>query len=372
VAEIELRSVDKVYAGGTHAVRSLDLQADDGELLVLLGPSGCGKSTVLRLVAGLEALTSGEIRLGGRRIDDEPPQDRDVAMVFQSYALYGHMTVRENLEFPLRMRGIDRPARAMRAQKTAELLELGPLLDARPASLSGGQQQRVAMGRALVREPRAFLLDEPLSNLDARLRGQVRTHIAEIQRRLGVTTLYVTHDQVEALGLGHRIAVLRGGRLQQIGTGEELYDRPANPFVAQFLGQPGMNLFLGRVQRVDDGWGVDLGTATLRLTDRPELEARVGTEVVVGVRPESLAVVDDSEAGSLRAKVRAVESLGPDRLLYLASDVRTVDASSHPGVDGPAGEGGPLLAVRTGTRGSPPTTGDRVSVRVAPEDLRVF
>jgi multiple sugar transport system ATP-binding protein len=248
MADILLKGVGKVYDGGVHAVRNLDLEIADGELVVLLGPSGCGKSTVLRLVAGLESLTSGEIHVGGRRVDHEPPDRRDVAMVFQSYALYGHMTVAENIEFPLRMRGVPRSERRERARETAELLELTPLLDTKPGALSGGQQQRVAMGRALVRRPAAFLLDEPLSNLDARLRVHVREEIRRIQRRLGVTTVHVTHDQVEALSLGDRVAVLKDGEIQQHGPGQELYDRPGNTFVATFLGQPGMNLLQGRIR----------------------------------------------------------------------------------------------------------------------------
>jgi len=247
MARIRLDGVDKVYPGGVHAVRGLDLTVDDGKLLVLLGPAGCGKSTVLRLVAGLEPLTGGRILLGDRRIDHERPDRRDVAMVFQSYALYGHMSVRDNIEFPLRMRGVGRRERGSRAEEVARLLELGPLLEAKPAALSGGQRQRVAMARALVRRPAAFLLDEPLSNLDVRLRTHVREEIREIQRTLGVTTVHVTHDQTEALSLGDRVAILREGELQQVGPGQALYDRPANTFVAAFLGQPGMNLLPGRL-----------------------------------------------------------------------------------------------------------------------------
>jgi multiple sugar transport system ATP-binding protein len=375
-AGIELNGVRKVYAGDVHAVRDIDLRVADGELVVLLGPSGCGKSTVLRLVAGLESLTAGEIRIGDRRVDTVPAKDRDVAMVFQSYALYGHMSVRRNLEFPLRMRGIARAERRRRAEEVAALLELGPLLEQKPAALSGGQQQRVAMGRALVREPRAFLLDEPLSNLDARLRGQVRVHIAEVQQRLGVTTMYVTHDQVEALSLGHRVAVLRDGRIQQIATGRELYDRPANAFVAQFVGQPGMNLMIGRLGRNEGGWTVD-GVAGAEVPVGREIpvdvEALVGAEVLAGVRPDFLEVVPSTseDPGAFTAEVRSVEAIGPHGVLYLASEVRTLDTSSTDGRRGPAGDGGPLLAART-DRAERVSAGDRVMVRPAPGEVRLF
>jgi multiple sugar transport system ATP-binding protein len=406
-AGIQLNGVRKTYAGDVHAVRGIDLQVADGELVVLLGPSGCGKSTVLRLVAGLESLTAGEIRIGDRRVDTVPAKDRDVAMVFQSYALYGHMSVRRNLEFPLRMRGIARAERRRRAEEVAALLELGPLLEQKPAALSGGQQQRVAMGRALVREPRAFLLDEPLSNLDARLRGQVRVHIAEIQRRLGVTTMYVTHDQVEALSLGHRIAVLRDGRIQQIAPGPELYDRPANAFVAQFVGQPGMNLMIGRLGRNEGGWTVD-GLAGAEVPVGREIPVGVealGTEILVGVRPDFLEIVSSTseDPGAFTAEVRSVEAIGPHGVVYLASDVRTLDTSSTDGRSGPegdarrgpgegrrsrpegdtsrgpgegarsgpAGDGGPLLAART-DRAERVSAGDRVMVRPAPREVRLF
>ena len=233
---VELDGLDLRYPDGTHAVRDLSLAVDEGEFMVLLGPSGCGKSSLLRLVAGLEAPGAGEIRIGGERVNDRPPQRRNVAMVFQNYALYPHMSVRANLSFPLRMRRLRRAEIERRVDEAARALGLGALLDRRPAELSGGQRQRVAMGRAMVREPSVFLMDEPLSNLDARLRMQVRGEIAELQRRLGTTTLYVTHDQVEAMSLGHRVAVLRAGTLQQVGPPVLLYERPVNLFVAGFLG----------------------------------------------------------------------------------------------------------------------------------------
>ena len=375
MATIELREVEKIYAGGVHAVRRLDLQVVDGELLVLVGPSGCGKSTVLRLVAGLEPLTSGRILVGGERVDTLPPRERDVAMVFQSYALYAHMTVRENLEFPLRMRGTPRSERRRRAEEVASLLELNDLLEARPPALSGGQQQRVAMGRALVREPRAFLLDEPLSNLDARLRGSVRAHIARIQERLGVTTLYVTHDQVEALGLGHRVAVLGRGVLHQVGPGQELYDRPANTFVAQFLGQPPMNLLKGRLERSGEGWRIEVGgSAAIPLprtgSGRIRLEPLEGGDVVLGIRPEWIAV-DGSGAGAVEGEVRTVEALGPERILHLSTPVRTLDACLEPAGGAGVADAEPVLRIRTDVSGPAPAIGQRLSVeRVT--DARLF
>lgn len=375
MATIELQGVEKVYEGDVQAVRDLDLSVRDGERLVLLGPSGSGKSTVLRLIAGLESLTDGEIRLGDRRIDGDPPQDRNVAMVFQGYALYGHMTVRGNLEFPLRMHGVPREQRERRVREVAGMLELEPWLDARPGALSGGQQQRVAMGRALVREPQAFLLDEPLSNLDARLRTQVRAHIARIQERLGVTTVYVTHDQVEALTLGHRVAVMRRGRLQQVAGGQELYDRPANTFVAAFVGQPGMNLIEARVRRGDGGFSFDLGSVSLRPPPMlPGSESpshrwlTSGRRILVGVRPEGCRLVGEGDSAGIRGRVDSVDAVGHERVLRIAVDVRTIDATTE-------GEGAPddaPLAVRCPVGSEAVRPGDTVTVGVDPAGLRFF
>ncbi|MGD2073839.1 MAG: ATP-binding cassette domain-containing protein, partial [Gammaproteobacteria bacterium] len=250
MAEITLERVTKRFADGTTAVRDISLTIGDGEFFILVGPSGCGKSTLLNMIVGLENVTEGEVRVGGQRMNEVDAKDRNMAMVFQSYAIYPHMTVRENMAFPLRLAKVPKSQIAERVKRAAEILELSPLLDRKPASLSGGQRQRVAMGRAMVREPQAFLLDEPLSNLDAKLRVQMRTEIARLQRRLGTTTLYVTHDQTEAMTLGDRIAVLRRGELQQVGTPRELYERPRNLFVAGFIGSPAMNFF--PAERVDD------------------------------------------------------------------------------------------------------------------------
>jgi multiple sugar transport system ATP-binding protein len=331
VAEVSFRGVEKVFDGGVRAVDTLDLEVADGELLVLLGPSGCGKTTVLRLLAGLETPTGGEIHVGGRRVDQLPPADRDVAMIFQDYALYPHKTVAQNLQFPLRMRGVRREDREGRVREVAELLDIDALLEKRPGQLSGGQQQRVAIGRALVREPAAFLMDEPLSNLDAQLRARIRTELGALQHRLGITTLFVTHDQGEAMTLGHRVAVMREGRLLQVGTPDALYAEPADVFVASFVGEPSINVLDGRLERADGAWSVLAGGARLALSDFSESQRTAGDDksadlvpewkdavVTVGLRPEALRLTGpDAEAAFLTARVRAVETLGHDRLVHL-------------------------------------------------------
>ena len=320
MACVEFESVEKIYEGGTRALFDTSLRVADGELLVLVGPSGCGKSTLLRLLAGLEAPTRGVIRIDGRVVNDESPQSRNVAMVFQDYALYPHMTVRENLAFPLRMKRLARDDVARRVAKTAALLELGALLDRLPRQLSGGQRQRVAMGRALVREPAAFLLDEPLSNLDAKLRSQVRAEIETLQRRTGATMLYVTHDQVEAMTLGDRVAVLHEGRLQQVATPRALYQEPVNVFVAGFVGSPPMNLFAARVV-TDPNGQLALAVADTRfLLEAPLRESAAkheGATLTVGVRPESLALAAPGSDASLPARVEHVELLGHETLVHL-------------------------------------------------------
>ncbi|MCC6766865.1 MAG: ATP-binding cassette domain-containing protein [Deltaproteobacteria bacterium] len=327
MARVALVHLGKIYPTGApgrdpNGVRALDdvtLEVADGELLVLVGPSGCGKSTVLRLVAGLEAATSGEIRIGDAVVNDLPPQARNVAMVFQDYALYPHMTVRRNLEFPLRMRGTGRAEIARRVETVAGQLDLAALLDRLPKQLSGGQRQRVAMGRALVREPAVSLLDEPLSNLDAKLRVEVRAEIAALQERTRTTMLYVTHDQVEAMTLGERVAVLHAGRLQQIATPRELYARPASAFVAGFIGNPPMNLLPGRLAA--DGAGVRVAVAggTLRVAPEAVAHRPAGgaAEITVGIRPEALVRVDPGAANALRLTVAHVEWLGHETLAHL-------------------------------------------------------
>jgi multiple sugar transport system ATP-binding protein len=323
VAEIQLSHVNKVYGGGVHAVRDLSLEVAEGELMVLVGPSGCGKTSALRMVAGLEELTDGEIRIGGRVVNDLPPRERDIAMVFQSYALYPHKTVRQNLAFGLRMHRVPKEEQSRRVAEIARILGLTEYLDRRPAQLSGGQRQRVAMGRAIVREPKAFLMDEPLSNLDAKLRVQMRAEIARIQQSLRVTTLYVTHDQVEAMTLGDRVAVLRGGVLQQTDAPQRLYDAPVNLFVASFVGSPPMNLLEAQLLRRDNGsLACRVGDSEFELSRevvarRPALEAHAGRTIGLGIRPEHVREAEPGDEARLRGRVQLVEALGAELLVHV-------------------------------------------------------
>src|SRR6478672_528669 len=265
MASVTLDRINKKYENGFHAVHDLSIDIADGEFLVLVGPSGCGKTTALRMVAGLEDISTGTLKIGERVVNTLSPKDRDIAMVFQSYALYPHMSVADNIAYGLHIRKMDKAEIGRRVQKAADMLELGPMLERKPKQLSGGQRQRVAMGRAIVREPQVFLMDEPLSNLDAKLRVQMRTEIARLQRRLEVTTIYVTHDQVEAMTMGHRIAVMRKGVLQQIGPAQEIYEQPANLFVASFMGSPAMNILEATVEKTDGGTALRVGSASLPL-----------------------------------------------------------------------------------------------------------
>jgi multiple sugar transport system ATP-binding protein len=327
MASVELRQVRKQYGGssGPVAVEDATFRVDDGELVVLVGPSGCGKSTTLRMVAGLEAPTSGEIWIGDRRVDGVPPQDRDIAMVFQSYALYPHMTVRENLAFGLKLRKTPGQEVAARVDRAAGILGIGDILDRRPKQLSGGQRQRVALGRAIVRDPQVFLFDEPLSNLDAKLRVQMRGEIASLHRRLGATTIYVTHDQVEAMTLGDRIVVLDRGIIQQVDTPLALYDRPVNRFVAGFLGSPAMNFIEGRIVRDGGPRFRAEGDLEIPLTGdwADALDGRVGDPVTLGVRPERIvaggAGSPEGGAASFEATLEAVEPLGNEVFLHVAA-----------------------------------------------------
>jgi multiple sugar transport system ATP-binding protein len=354
VAEIAIRAATKTYDGGVLAVDAIDLDVADGELLVLVGPSGCGKSTLLRMVAGLEEITSGSVDIGGRDVTDLAPKDRDVAMVFQSYALYPHMTVRKNIAYPLRLAKVPKADLERRVADVARLLQLDEVLDRRPSQLSGGQRQRVAMGRALVREPQAFLMDEPLSNLDAKLRVEMRAEIARLQRTLGVTTLYVTHDQVEAMTMGTRVAVLDKGRLQQVDTPQRIYDAPRNLFVATFMGSPAMNLLPGRVVRDGGALVIDLGAQRLVVDAdlaeaHPGLDGLVGQRVILGVRPEALddAALEPDVPGDrvLEATVDLVESLGAELMVHVGMTGLGADRSDIPSSAG--ADAGDPVAVPT-------------------------
>jgi multiple sugar transport system ATP-binding protein len=329
MAQITLSHVGKVYPDGTEAVRDLDLEIGDGELVVLVGPSGCGKTTALRMVAGLEEITRGTITIGDRVINDVDPRDRDVAMVFQNYALYPHMTVLENIAFPLKLAGLSRSERAEKARRVARTLGLEQQLDRRPRRLSGGQRQRVAMGRAIVREPQAFLMDEPLSNLDAKFRVQMRAEISTLQRQIGVTTIYVTHDQVEAMTIGDRVAVMRRGELLQYAGPQEIYDDPANIFVAAFIGSPPMSLIEAELSRTDLRFWLAIGDrrialGNMEITACAGIESYVGRTVVAGIRPENLedaALVDDTPPDRrLRGVAILREALGSDALVHFTVD----------------------------------------------------
>ena len=315
MATVTFDKATRIYPGSDKpAVDQLDLEIQDGEFLVLVGPSGCGKSTSLRMLAGLEDVNSGRIFIGDKDVTDVQPKNRDIAMVFQNYALYPHMTVRENMGFALKIAGTPKAEIAQRVEEAARILDLEPYLDRKPKALSGGQRQRVAMGRAIVRKPQVFLMDEPLSNLDAKLRVQTRTQIASLQRELGVTTVYVTHDQTEALTMGDRIAVLAGGVLQQVGTPQEMYERPANEFVAGFIGSPAMNLGKFKVE----GNVAKLGTAEVPLS-QATLDAMVPEDegkITIGFRPEGLEVVSEDTENTIPIEVEFVEELGSDAYIY--------------------------------------------------------
>ena len=329
MAAIEFDDVTKVYGDGVRAVSDLNLAVQDGEFVVLLGPSGCGKSTALRMVAGLEAITGGEIRIGGKRMNSVEPRDRDVAMVFQNYALYPHMDVEDNIGFGLRVRGVPKPERTSRTRRAADVLGLSEHLRRKPSQLSGGQRQRVAMGRAIVREPKAFLMDEPLSNLDARLRVQMRTEIVRIQRELNVTTIYVTHDQIEAMTMADRVAVMRGGVLQQFDTPDRVYAHPANLFVASFIGSPAMNLIEGTLEHDNAHIRCHFGSQAIELPDTVFtthrcLREQLGSTVGVGIRPEGLSLASSTTQPSLTGTVVISESLGFETLIYLDVDAKSV------------------------------------------------
>jgi multiple sugar transport system ATP-binding protein len=354
MAGIEFEGVSKVFADGTKAVDDLTLDIPDGGFTVLVGPSGSGKSTALRMVAGLEEITGGEIRIGDRVVNDIPPRDRDIAMVFQSYALYPHMNVADNMGFALKMQHQVKASIRQQVTGAATRLGIGDLLARRPRALSGGQRQRVALGRAIVREPQAFLMDEPLSNLDAKLRVEMRAYIARLHQELSTTTLYVTHDQIEAMTMGDRVAVMRDGRLEQVASPQELYDHPANMFVASFMGSPAMNLVRGRLSNGDGRVHLKLGPHTLRVPDtllsgHPALAGRVGEDIVVGIRPEllQLAATANGDSGwTLELPVALTEALGSDLIVHAELDAESVVAEDDVDVDLEVAEGKSLVTAR--------------------------
>jgi multiple sugar transport system ATP-binding protein len=319
MAEIVLDKVVKRYPDGALAVDNFNLEIADGEFIILVGPSGCGKSTTLNMVAGLEDITAGELLIDGQVVNDKAPKDRDIAMVFQSYALYPHMTVGQNMGFPLKLAGVDKATIATKVKEAAEMLELTQHLDRKPSNLSGGQRQRVAMGRAIVRQPKAFLMDEPLSNLDAKLRVQMRTQVSRIQKRLGTTTLYVTHDQTEAMTLGDRVVVMRGGVVQQVGSPAYLYDHPINLFVAGFIGSPSMNFLPGQLT---GGGNVQTPLGEAQLPDRLRRgveKAKSSGSVILGIRPEHFedaAIAGDRPGATFDAPIDIVEAMGSDVYAY--------------------------------------------------------
>jgi multiple sugar transport system ATP-binding protein len=378
MAGITLTDVSKIYDDGTRAVSDLNLDVQDGELVVFVGPSGCGKSTALRMIAGLEEISEGEVKIGDRVVNNLRPRDRDVAMVFQNYALYPHMTVAENIGFALRMRKVPKDEARRRIEETAKILGLQEHLRRKPRQLSGGQRQRVAMGRAIVREPHVFLMDEPLSNLDAKLRVQMRAEISRIQRQLSVTTVYVTHDQVEAMTMGDRVAVLRRGLQQQFEAPQRLYERPANLFVASFIGSPAMNMLEGSLEKDGDGIVCRIGSTSFALPpevlkDRPALASHLGKAIAVGIRPEALEESGrrNGGAGDLRGRVQSIEALGSELLAYVDIEAKPVLVEDvlEGIVDMDAAED--IAAIKAEAGGARATVVARLdpAARVRPDDL---
>ena len=378
MATVVLDKVNKVYDNGFQAIHDLSLNISDGEFLVLVGPSGCGKSTALRMIAGLETITGGEMRIGDKVVNDVEPKDRDIAMVFQNYALYPHMTVYDNIGFALKLAKVPKGEIDERVRKAAEILELTGHLDSKPGQLSGGQRQRVAMGRAIVRQPAAFLMDEPLSNLDAKLRVQMRAEIAALQRDLGVTTFYVTHDQVEAMTMGDRVAVIKDGYLQQVDTPQRLYDRPANVFVAAFIGSPSMNLFEAKIDIEGDGGTVRFGAHTLplspsSLSSRPALRNYSGKSVVLGIRPEDYedAALDTGDHPHLTVPVNLLEALGSEIMVHFRIDAPTVDSGDPDAVEEAGGDSSSNAVGRFNPR-SMVRPGQTAEIAVTNENLHFF
>ncbi len=388
MAGVVLDKVNKHYDNGFHAVRDLSIDIEDGEFIVLVGPSGCGKSTALRMVAGLEDISSGTLSIGDRVVNTLSSRERDIAMVFQSYALYPHMTVADNIAYGLKIRRMDKAEIEKRVKRAGDMLELGPLLDRKPKQLSGGQRQRVAMGRAIVREPQVFLMDEPLSNLDAKLRVQMRAEIAQVQRDLNVTTIYVTHDQTEAMTMGDRVALMKAGVLQQLGSPQHLYDHPDNIFVAGFIGSPPMNMAVATLGRVGEDLALTLGGATLTLPsstvgERPALEKYVGRELAVGVRSEdmedaALARGDVAADARVRATVSLTEALGSEIVVHFPVQAPRVVTEDTVALEQDAGIGDVPVAHQRNTwvaSFSPRSRvrpGDEVEIAVDVERLHFF
>jgi multiple sugar transport system ATP-binding protein len=374
VAEIVFDNVAKVYPGGNTAVQNLSLHVADGEFMVLVGPSGCGKTTALRMIAGLEEVTDGTISIGGQVVNNVLPKDRDIAMVFQNYALYPQMTVGQNMGFALKIRNVPKAEIKRRVSEAAKILRLTEYLDRRPKALSGGQRQRVAMGRAIVREPQAFLMDEPLSNLDAQLRVEMRTEIARIQRLLGVATIYVTHDQTEAMTMGDRVAVMRGGVLQQVATPQGLYDHPTNAFVAGFIGSPPMNLMTAILVNEEGRLRAQFGDQSVDVPDSyrqsHNLEKQLGSTVLLGVRPEDLVVCPSDAPGRFSASVTLREALGSEILAHLnfGGDDAIVSDDSEVAS---AGAHSTRVVARLGARAQV-VVGERIDLTLNPENLHFF
>lgn len=381
MASVVLDKIDKIYPNGFHAVHELDLDIVDNEFLVLVGPSGCGKSTALRMIAGLEEISGGTLTIGDTVVNDVAPKDRDIAMVFQNYALYPHMTVADNIGFSLKLAKVPKAEMEERIRSAAQILELEEYLDRKPGQLSGGQRQRVAMGRAIVRQPSAFLMDEPLSNLDAKLRVQMRAEIARLQRELGVTTVYVTHDQVEAMTMGDRVAVLKDGYLQQVDTPQNLYDHPANIFVAAFIGSPSMNIYDATLGELgDDGATMKLGSTELQVPrsvfdERPELAARCGGPVSAGIRPEDIedaALKPDHPANQrFTSEVLLLESLGSEIMVHFTIDANAAATGDPDAVEEVGTGSGASFVARFNPR-STVRLGDHIEVAVDAERIHFF
>ena len=386
MAEVVLDKVNKQYENGFHAVKDLSIDIADGEFIVLVGPSGCGKSTALRMIAGLEDISSGTLTIGDRVVNTLASRERDIAMVFQSYALYPHMTVADNIAYGLKIRRMDKAEVEKRVKRAADMLELGPLLDRKPKQLSGGQRQRVAMGRAIVREPKVFLMDEPLSNLDAKLRVQMRAEIAQVQRDLNVTTIYVTHDQTEAMTMGDRVALMKAGVLQQLGAPQHLYDHPDNIFVAGFIGSPPMNMALATIDRTDAGVTVSFGGTTIEVpasvaAERPALATYAGRQVAVGLRSEDMedaALARDASRAKLATTVALTEALGSEIVVHFPVDAPRVVTEDTKALEEDAGTGDVPTAhagniwVASFTPRSRVRPGDEVQIAIDAERLHYF